>query len=70
MASCPHCCLVSNWDLEVISQAIFHALLAGGIETKTCSLVFSIKEAFIKTSEAIHQVDTKPERATAGLCLT
>jgi hypothetical protein len=31
---------------------------------------FLIKEAFIRTSEAIHQVDTKPKRATSGLCLT
>jgi hypothetical protein len=32
--------------------------------------LFLIKEAFIKTSEVMHRVDTKPKRATFGLCLT
>jgi hypothetical protein len=31
---------------------------------------FFMKEVFIKASEAIHQVDTKPKRVTFGLCLT
>jgi hypothetical protein len=33
-------------------------------------IFFLIKEAFIRTSEAIHRVDTKPKRTTSGLCLT
>jgi hypothetical protein len=33
-------------------------------------LIFLVKEVFIKTSEAIHRVDTKLKRATSGLCLT
>jgi hypothetical protein len=32
--------------------------------------IFFLKEAFIKTSEALHQVDTKSKRATSRLCLT
>jgi hypothetical protein len=32
--------------------------------------IFFIKEAFIKTSEALHQVDAKSKRATSRLCLT
>jgi hypothetical protein len=37
---------------------------------KLACLFFSMKEVFIKASEAIHRVDIKPKRATSGLCLT
>jgi hypothetical protein len=54
-------------ELGVLLRHVAHEETA---EVVNLAYFFFIKEAFIRTSEAIHRVDTKPKRVTSSLCLT